>query len=67
MTGADPRLTTHQRNFVVKAFCKTENNSETCRLFERKFERAIKRDAVVDIIQKCDDACSTEEFKSSCK
>ena len=50
MTGADPWLTTHQRSFVVKAICKTENNSETCRLFEREFERAVNRDTVVDII-----------------
>ena len=67
MAGADanPRLTTHQRIFIVKPFYKTENKSETCRLFEREFQRTVKRDTVANIIQKFEDTGSTEDIKRS--
>lgn len=67
MAGADanPRLTTHQRIFIVKTFYKTENKSETCRLFKREFQRTVKRDTVADIIQKFEDTGSTEDIKRS--
>ena len=46
----------------------TENKSvEACRLFEGEFERAVKHDNVVDIIQMCDDTCSSEDIKRSGK
>ena len=63
--GANLRLTTHQRFFIVKTFYKTGNKRETYRLFERECRRTVKRDTVADIIRKFEDTGSTEDIKRS--
>ena len=56
------RLNKDQKVFVVKTFYENSNKSETCRLFEGKFQRNIKRDTVSKLIQQFEDTGSTDDL-----
>ena len=47
------KLTTEERVFLIKTFYKTDNKSETCRRFQEKFGRAVKRDTIANLSLGC--------------
>ena len=55
---------TEQRSKSLRRqnFYENSNKSETCRLFERKFQRNIKRDTVSKLIQRFEDTGSTDDL-----
>ena len=59
------RLNKDQKAFIVKTFYETSNKSETCRLFEGKFQRNIKRDSVSKLIKRFEDTGSTDDLPRS--
>ena len=56
------RLNKDEKVFVVKTFYENLNKSETCRLFEKKFQRNINRDTVSKLIQRFEDTGSTDDL-----
>ena len=66
------RLTTEERVFLIKTFYKTDNKSETCRRFQEKFGRAVKRDTIANLIYRfeitgsCEDLARCGRPKSVC-
>ena len=56
------RLTTEERVFLIKTFYKTDNKSETCRRFQEKFGRAVKRDTIANLIYRFEITGSCEDL-----
>lgn len=61
--GVEYTHTTEQQIFVVKAFYPTNNNTETCHSFNEQFSRQIKRDTVVDIVDRFEENGKVDERK----
>jgi hypothetical protein len=56
------RYTDEQRVFIVKTFYKTENNSETGRIFQEHFHRPIKRDTMACLIKRFEATVSVKDL-----
>jgi hypothetical protein len=56
------RYTDEQRDFIVKTFYKTENNSETGRIFQEHFHRSIKRDTMACLIKRFEATISVKDL-----
>lgn len=59
------KLSTEQRVFIIKTFYQTNNKTETCRHFNKQFNRQIKRDTVGDIVDRFEENGKIDDKKRS--